>query len=279
MNSPAKGIPSDASIATAMARVQSREGVVGPALPEFKRFLEPLCEGRKSEQIDSLHLRDLYLSCAALQGCPTAIEIVHKSLRTELSRVWTKAEYDCASEVQQAVLVSLLVSNEGCQPKLSQYQGRASLRSWLRVIVVREYQRTVKGYKKESLGGEDMQVLPGRLLPMDTAMDTNRYVQAFKSVFQECFASLSIHDRTILRQHYRDRITIGKMSQLRNVHRGTMARELAQVRQRLEQSVSSSMWRALEVDSDAAAMLHAQVASQLEISLSRLFREIPGDDQ
>ncbi len=242
---------------------------------EFRDYLTVRGHDLQATEPPTIHLADLYLACAALSGEPSALAAVLRSVEQVGRRVLSTTSHDLARDAVQNIRVRLFSPLDQSPARLRQYRGTAALATWLRVIVVREYQKLAHA---QGLAGEvvqDVEAL-GIAMPADTLLDDARYAEAFKRVFQEQFTGLSIHDRTILRQHYRDGLGISKLATVRRVHRGTMARELAQIRHRLEQAVALHLCRELQINAEDGKALHARVASKVEVSLSRLFDEVPG---
>ena len=221
-----------------------------------------------------IHLADLYLACAALAGEPSAVAAVLRSVEQVGRRALSATTLDLASDAVQSIRVRLFSPLDESPARLRQYRGSAALETWLRVIVVREYQKLAgtQGLPREV--PMDVEAI-GIAMPADTLLDDAHYLAAFKRAFQEEFSGLSIHDRTILKQHYQDGLGISKLATVRQVHRGTMARELAQIRHCLEQAVASRLCRELQVNAEDGKALHARVASKVDVSLSRLFDELP----
>ncbi|HSP20356.1 MAG TPA: transcriptional regulator, partial [Myxococcaceae bacterium] len=84
-----------------------------------------------------VHVADLYLACAALQGHPAALEQLDCRLRALLPRALRRLRLDdeLRSEVLQRTRERLLLSPRG--PKLAEFQGRGGLDPWLRAVLLR----------------------------------------------------------------------------------------------------------------------------------------------
>lgn len=240
---------------------------------EAKEFAALLAQ--RSDLGEVAHVQDLYVCTAALQGDGVAIAALSSLVGAASARLLTASNPDKVDEVAQRIRVRLLSPLDGSAPKLAQYRGRAALGTWLRVIAARESLLITRSPENARRDDRTMAALRDPCVPTGVQMDRESYVALFKTTFHRHFEALSIHDRTLLRQHYRDGIPIFKLAVVRGVHRGTLARELAQIRGRLENAVSSDMRIALKLSAEEQNRLQGELASQLEASLSRLFRETP----
>ena len=136
-----------------------------------------------------------------------------------------------ANDVMQTVWARLLV-REGDRPaRLADYSGRASLRTWLRVVMSREALSALRRRRDVAL---DDEVLVGRLVTShdpSLALIGAQSSQQVKSAFEDSVAALSTRERNLLRQHLLDGLTIDELGALYRVHRATAARWLASARE------------------------------------------------
>lgn len=237
----------------------------------FEEFLGDRLDAEADEAgVSALHLVDLVLTCAALSGQETAIARIESAVRDEVARTLATASPVLLDEIAQTLIVRLLAPLDGSSARLEQFAGRASLRGWLRVIAVREFQAQSRHQSGEG-ADLDLEHLPSLLREASLEVDHARYHDVFKRAFQDCLASLSIHARTMLRQHYREAIPIAHIAKLRNVHRDTVARELAQIRASLQNAVARRLREELGMSEAELRELALGLGSQIELSLSRLF--------
>lgn len=226
--------------------------------------------------IEIADLEGMYLRCAALRGDPVATLAISAKVGAAATRVLSATSPERADEIAQRICVRLLRPLDGSEAKLAQFRGRASLSAWLRVIAAREVIHALRGPEHGRRAELNLDTMRAPQSSAPHSIDHANYAQVFKTSFQQAFEALSIHDRTLLRQHHRDGIPISKLAVVRNVHRGTLARELAQIRTRLQNAVESELRLTMQLSPNEQAELHGELASQLDASLSRLFREVPG---
>ena len=93
------------------------------------------------------------------------------------------------------------------------------------------------------------------------------YLAAFKRGFKAALASLSLHDRDLVRRHYLDGLTLDALARLHGTHRATIARQLARIRELVDET-RRALRAELSASSDLEDVLQL-IGSKLEASLSR----------
>lgn len=226
---------------------------------------------------EKLHAVDLMLVTASLLGCPFATKHIVQDVLPSLALGRVTDSANDAQEVRQIVADKLLVAPEGEQRKLSEYSGRGPLASWLQVIAVR--------------CAIDLHRKRGRVRDLDTkAMDRigatdeieleylkGRYRPEFRRALEDAFATLSKRERSVLRLNLIDQLNIAEIGLLYSVHRATVARWIADARQRLFSATRDGLDQALGstlTPSEFGAMVEL-VVSQMDLSIQRLLQTHP----
>jgi RNA polymerase sigma-70 factor (ECF subfamily) len=211
---------------------------------------------------------DVRLVAAALARDPEAERAVDKVVRAAAAGAARRLGGDgaLADEIAQRVAERLWIGRPGGEPALRGYTGEAPLSAWLRVIAYRE---GVDLLRDREAPGDDALIerVVGGGEP-HLAMAKAGFLAVFKRCFGQALAGLSLHDRDLVRRHYLDGMSIDALGTLHGVHRATVARWLARVREELVASTRAAVDRELAGDADLADVL-ALVASQLTASLSR----------
>lgn len=219
---------------------------------------------------------ELFLAMACATGDVAAIALLDAMLgpmvRPALARLGGAASDD--DEIIQRVRVALFTRTGERPPGIAGYSARGDLRGYIRAVAAR---LALKRLEREELPSpdDDSEVLA--LLP--TAGDTpelrvlkERYRDDVRRAFAAAVAQLSPRDRTLLRQHYVDAVSLEALAALHGVHRATCARWLAAAR---DEIVTSLRARLRETHGDEARDLESAielVRSQLDLSLSRHLR-------
>jgi RNA polymerase sigma-70 factor (ECF subfamily) len=174
-----------------------------------------------------------------------------------------------ADEVRQRIAEKLATTTEG-PGRLAQYSGRGPLHSWIRIASLREA-HTVARRRKVSVDADDVPLRAPDLDP-ELALLKQRSITVFRKAFQEVIAGLSEDDRTLLRLHYLDGLTIEQVGKASRVSRASAARLLAQTRERIVKRVERALRDDLGANAPGARSLLALVRSQLDLSIVRHFK-------
>jgi RNA polymerase sigma-70 factor (ECF subfamily) len=225
------------------------------------------------QALRSLHAVDLYLVCAFLHrvdGAAAALEKTYFSSITSILRRQGVSE-PVAEDVRQSIYVQMLSHQEPGGSGLRQYQGRGSLKSWLRVAATRMARRIQDRGRRERPLAADTPA--GFLLAgADPQLEQmQRPFQAeFKASLQEALEGLSAPERNLLRFYFVDGLNIDEIGVIQRVHRATVARRINALRSRLLIDVRSALVRRLRLAQPDLDSLIRLVDSQLELSLHRL---------
>jgi RNA polymerase sigma-70 factor (ECF subfamily) len=216
---------------------------------------------------------DLYLAAACIDGDSAALAILDARLpaivRPALAKLGVPVSDD--DEILQRTRVALLAPDETGARGLAGYSGRGELRAYLRAVAVRI---ALKRMQRETAPGADD---PGELMTLlpdanDTAelqLLKQRYRADLRAAFASAFAALSPRERTLLRQHYIDGLTVDMLAPLHQVHRSTCARWIETARTKILREVRRHLRAALGLDDRELDRAVELVQSQLDLSLSR----------
>ncbi|HEY4181813.1 MAG TPA: sigma-70 family RNA polymerase sigma factor [Kofleriaceae bacterium] len=201
----------------------------------------------------------------ALTGDAEAIRQVDHRVREAAASAARRLSGDraMADEIAQRVSEKLWT---GAAPVLRGFTGEAPLGAWLRVIAYRD---GVDMRRAKEVPSDDhlIERVVGATEPQLSRLRT-AYVVAFKRGFAAAFATLSLHDRDLVRRHHLDGLTLEQLAKFYDMHRATVARHLASVRAALVNATRDAMRTELSAATDLEEVL-ALIASKLEISLSR----------
>lgn len=228
-------------------------------------------------QLAGLHADDLYLACACAAGLPAALaEFDRRFLGAELARALTRITSvpSVVEEVRQLLRVKLFVSDEG-HAKINDYSGRGPLGAWLRVAAVRTALNLVTRQGPEGPGAEEEEPLLGVGDP-ETEYLKSQHRSEFEQAFRFALTTLSIEQRQLLRFHYVDDLTLAQIGRLRHVHESTISRRLLAARDQLLAETRKALSAELRLEQAEIDSLMGRVMSRAEVTLSTLFRSLPG---
>jgi RNA polymerase sigma-70 factor (ECF subfamily) len=212
---------------------------------------------------------DLYLAAAAAGGHDDAARISDDQLLSELPRWLSRLRLspDLLEEVRQGLRSKLLV---GPPPKLTQFRASGPLGAWVRMVAVRaaldlcEGDPMISGPLKtgeEPLLGE---------LDQEQRLIRSKYGRLFQEALRHAVEQLSARDRNLLRLHYLSNMSLDAMARSYRVHRATVVRWLAAIRDDVDTAVRIRLWDELGISPTEVRSLWNAVRSDVDVSISRL---------
>lgn len=241
----------------------------GPS-PQDERFVAYV-EVRRAKQPDKeLRLDDLYLAWWAAHD-DAGIRAFEAQFAPDIERLVARFHRLSSPELRQRLRVKLFVE----PAKIVEYSGVGFLQNWLRVTAARLFVDAARGdaslkYEEEL----DERELVGMAASTDPRLQhlRDQLGGAVKRAFAAAVTSLQPRERTFLRHAYVDRLTLDQIAATYGVHRATVARTLASAREHLIERTRGDVAQQLGVAVDDLASAIGVLATNLELSLSRVLR-------
>lgn len=217
-------------------------------------------------------IEDVYLACACATGVDGAASYFErrfaKVIRKAVARVIsTSADRD---EAEQLTRRALLVGSDAGPPKLASYAGHGPLEHWVSVTAIRtaiSFGRSMGTERQlrdrtvgEAAGGAD----PELLLMKE---EIRREVEA---AFEQALERLDERERLLLRLYLVSGMTMEDIGKTFGVAHQTVSRWLVRARKRVLASVRGELARRLKISKSELRSVVRLVASQLNLSISRL---------
>jgi RNA polymerase sigma-70 factor (ECF subfamily) len=190
-----------------------------------------------------LYLRDLYLTCACVQKSERAWEafdLRYRRLITDLVRFCYRHGTD-NEEVADSVLVSLCLLDRSGHQRIASYDGRSSLATWLRVIVVN---RAINDRNERKLASDETIVdIPDSraIFDIESAVRAERYAKAFSESLTGALQTLTPRERLMLLWRYEDGLQLGEIAKLLGIHQSNVTRQLVRLQARLREIVVQAL--------------------------------------
>jgi RNA polymerase sigma-70 factor (ECF subfamily) len=254
--------------------------------------------------IAAVKIADLYLACGCAIGAPRAIVLFEQHYLSEVpsyvGQIDRSGEF--ADEVRQQLSERLLVTRDPANPsaprKIADYTGRGPLGGWLRVAAVRIGLNVKRSQKPMPLtrvadaperaqdaadgahaghdGGGGHMNAPSPDPELDYLK--LRYRNELREAFALTLASLDGEARAVLKMHYLDGLNIDEIGASFRVHRSTVARWLAQARERILEETRKLLSSRLQIGrAEAESVIHL-VQSQLDVSIYRYLGKKTDDE-
>lgn len=225
----------------------------------------------------ALHVEDLYLVYGCVAGAPSALAAFERAFLAAVPHYLARIDRSPAfvDEVRQRLRERLLVGAGGAPPRLASYSGRGALASFLQVAAIRvalNLRRDQRGATPPE-GHADAPMVDA---DPELRLLQQRFRRDFRAAFAEVVGALTVAERQLLRLHFVDGVSLGRIGALDGVDKSTVSRRLQAAQRRLLVETSRLLCARLGLPADELASLVRQVRSQLDLSLPRLLRSAPG---
>lgn len=213
----------------------------------------------------------LALGCAAGDG--EALARFEQLYLEPLPRVLGAMKLDRAllDDVAQETRRKLLVSEDGASPRIVGYAGRGSLAGLVKVTATRTAITLLRKTGRESPGDDAILDATGERDP-ELGFLKAHYRAAFREAFEDAIGSLGARERNLLRLHFLRKVTLDALATMYGVHRATIVRQLASVRDELERATKKGLRARLGVSAAELDSVMDLIKSRFDASVERLLR-------
>ena len=231
--------------------------------------------------LEQLHVEDLFLACACVAGVSGAAARFEQRCDPRLKAVLatTVKSPDLRTEIRQRVLDVLLVGTVDAPARIVGYGGQGPLDSWTAVVAQRQLVTLLRkdGSEQRAREGAAMEAaLDGALQP-EVAFAKQRYRAQFERAMADALSVLEERDRLLLRLQFVSQISVENIGKMYGVAQATASRWLATARDLVQTEVVRLLRERLGASPDEIASLAGVLASQIDLSISRLLS--PADVQ
>jgi RNA polymerase sigma-70 factor (ECF subfamily) len=280
---PGAGAASEGEAVTErrLAELVSRGRAAHPGLAVddvvFVRHLARCARGggaEPSQPPERLHVEDLYLACACAAGVAGAAARFEERCGPRLRAALGAAvkSPDLRAEIRQRVLDMLLVGARDEPPKVSSYGGRGPLDTWTVVVAHRQLSRHLRtdAYEQRAREGAAVEAALAPVVQPEVAFARQRYRSELERALADALLVLEERDRLLLRLQLVSRVSVENIGKMYGVAQATASRWLASARERVQGEVIRLLRERLRASPDEIASLVGMVASQIDVSISRL---------
>jgi len=220
-----------------------------------KRFAdsEPAC-AKLDEYLNALHIEDLALACACMQGCEPAWEYFVSTYRGYLRAaaaaiLRSSAGSANACELADSLFAELYGLADGRRGERSLFRyfhGRSSLKTWLRAVLAQRHVDTIRaGRRFDSLEEGDAQpntrAIPLETHPLPLDPHRERYVRLFSRALRAALEDLDSRDHQRLSLYYAEEQTLAAIGKRLAEHESSVSRNLDRVRRELRAAVEKTL--------------------------------------
>lgn len=239
----------------------------------FLQWLAPrLADLAGPTALAQLRIDALVLAWACAAGDAVAVATFEREHGPDIDVAISRLHVPAAmvDDVRQRVLARLFA---GPAPKIASYSGKGELGHWVRTVAVRVAVSSQRGRAPLDRVVATPSAVPDS--PRDPELDWLRrqYQTEFTKAFAAALGGLAEDDRAMLRFKFLDGLTLDDLARLYGVHRATVARRLASLREDLVRATREQLGGPLRVRRQDLESLVRLVRSDFELSLSRLLAD------
>ena len=266
----------------------------GLARSLMKRFHEDApSSARLEEYLLTLHLEDLALTTACIEGSEAAWEYFVREYRGYLraaAGAITKASRYGANPQELADslfsdLFGLMDGKRGERSLFRYFHGRSSLKTWLRTVLAQRHVDYIRSQRRlESLDAEDGEkpALPPECVQPNVLQDPHRahYLSCFSVVLRHCLNLLPPGDRERLELYYVRQMKLAEIGRLLGEHESSVSRNLERIRQELRGLAEQHLRDAFSLSAAEILQCFEYAAEDVPIDFRKLFPDAkPGVSQ
>lgn len=221
--------------------------------------------------LSDLHVADLYLARACVNGVRGAAAMVESHCRPAIARYLARLDCipDRVQEITQVILTRALVATAGRPSALETYQGRSALAHFIGIAAQRlalDDRRAAKNERKllDRLAEEPAMPVRGP----EQSLLRERYRASLEAALRAALAGLTGRERVVMKLHLLGGVSTTRIGKMYQVNQATVSRWLTRVRRGIWDEVARRLRDELGLaDSEVESLLMA-VGSRLDIGLS-----------
>ena len=239
-----------------------------------EHFIESVA-ARCPQDVDpsALDIAGLYLAHLCLRGEPAALAAFEREEIAATRHFLSGRERDpsLVDELLQRVRTRVLMPRaDGRPPRLADFSGRGGLRAWLRIIALREHLDAHRAPNHDIDSDDDV---GAAVVAPELALLRARYMDSLRTALSAALRARPPRERTLLRMHYVDGLSLSSMGALYRVNKGTISRWLANAREAVLTDVLAILQHEIGCSPAEAQSLACVLQSELHLTLPGLLAD------
>lgn len=220
----------------------------------------------------SLHAGDLWIAFGCVIANPLALAAFEARFAPEV-RSALRRSFDAglAEDAELRLMDKLMLVAGDDGPRLASYAGRGGLGPWLRAAAVRTAIDLMRARRELPADPTTLGEVGGAIDPLLASLK-QRYRDEFREAFGQAAAQLTDRERTLLRYRFLDDLSIDEIGVLYRVHRATVARWIAAIRESLFEATRAHLVAQLAISESEVDSVLRLIDSQLDVSISAVMR-------
>jgi len=241
----------DRLISEAYSEAYGRHGDLGIDLNVFGEHVRSIIKKLQGEPINAaaaesllrrLYIYDLYVSCACAAGSELGWERFSKRYRSLIAamvRFFAHREPNWA-DFADGIMVDLFLPDRSGRSRISSYDGRSTLATWLRVIV---YNRVINNHELLTKSRQVVVSLGATgcsaAFDIDSSLKRERYRIVWTDALARACQQLTHHQRLLMIWRYEQHLQLGEIARMLGIHQSNVTRQLERIQAHLRNDVIS----------------------------------------
>ncbi len=229
-----------------------------------------------STALEAIPFADLRLACACIHGDHAAIESLNALVADVAVAAVRGIGLDGAAidDLAQEFRARLLVGTPTSPPLLERYNGLASLRSWLRLMMARRALKLKrKSDREQPFERGVMQALVLDYIDPELSYLKTHYAEEFRGAFKRALLELDAGERNTLHFVLVEGLTVKDVAGFFGLNRVTVSRRLQGIRRRLLERTRWHLASTLKLGPEELDSIIQLIRSRLDITVSCLAEE------
>jgi len=239
--------------------------------------------GRLQEYLLTLHMEDLALTTACIEGSEAAWEYFVQEYRGYLraaAGAITKASRYGANPQELADslfsdLFGLMDGKRGERSLFRYFHGRSSLKTWLRTVLAQRHVDIIRSQRRmESLDaadGEKPELPPERIQQPLQDPHRSHYLSCFSAALQHSLKLLHSADRERLEFYYARQMKLAEIGRQLGEHESSVSRNLERIRRELRALAEQHLRDAFSLSDAEIQQCFEYAAEDVPIDFRQLF--------
>jgi len=217
----------------------------------------------------SLRAGALWIAYGCALGDASALAAFERTYAPEITGALARSfDRGLADDAAAKLRERLFLVGADHTPRLASYSGRGDLRAWLRAAAVRTAIDLMRARRTVPVDPDDL--AEAAAFDPILAGVKQRYRDEFRAAFGEAASQLTDRERALLRYKFADDLSLDEIATVYRVHRATVARWLATIRETLFEATRTRLMGTFELDEREVDSVLRLIDSGLDASISAL---------